>query len=236
MTTAAVITKPAALRIALAARVLSEVDTGALVAKLGNQLGLPITEEKLAKVTVADLKLILSGEETVEPDVDGASIKLAVRHLWGESGDAENLPPLDVYSDGDLPGSLRVAVASNTEENLDGHFGSCPRFLVYQVGRNDIRLIDARSTLISDDAEDKNVARAELINDCQIVYVQSIGGPAAAKAVRANVHPVKVPEGGKARATLQRLQAVLDAPPPWLAKILGVEAKSLSRFTEAEEE
>jgi len=231
-----VITKPAALRIALAARVLSGVDMGGLVAKLGNQLGLPITEEKLAKVTVADLKLILSGEETVEPDAENASIKLAVRHLWGESGDAADLPELDAYAEGDLPGSLRVAVASNSEQNLDGHFGSCPRFLVYQVGRNDIRLIDVRSTLITDDAEDKNVARAELIGDCQIVYVQSIGGPAAAKAVRANVHPVKIPEGGRASAVLQRLQAVLDAPPPWLAKILGVEAKSLSRFAEAEED
>jgi nitrogen fixation protein NifX len=220
----------------MATRVLSEVNTAALVAKLGEHLGLPVTEDKLSKVTVADLKLILSGEETVEPDVDSATIKLAVRHLWGETGDAEELPPMDAFADGDMPGSLRVAVASNTEENLDGHFGSCPRFLIYQVGRDSIRLIDARSTLITDDAEDKNVARAKLIDDCQIVYVQSIGGPAAAKAVRADIHPVKVPEGGKARATLQRLQAVLDAPPPWLAKILGVEAKSLSKYSQAEEE
>lgn len=231
-----IITKPAALRIALAARALPEVNMAGLVAKLGEHLGLPITEDKLAKVTVADLKLMLSGEETVEPDVDEATIKLAVRQFWGESGTAENLPLMDAYVDGDLPGSLRVAVASNTDENLDGHFGSCPRFLIYQVGRNEIRLIDTRSTLITDDAEDKNVARAELISDCQIVYVQSIGGPAAAKAVRANVHPVKMPEGGLARTTLQRLQAVLDAPPPWLAKILGVEAKSLSRFAEMEED
>jgi nitrogen fixation protein NifX len=231
-----IITKTAALRIAMATRVLSEVNTAALVAKLGEHLGLPVTEDKLSRVTVADLKLILSGEETVEPDVDGATIKLAVRHLWGETGDVEELPPMDVFADGDMPGSLRVAVASNTEENLDGHFGSCPRFLIYQVGRDSIRLIDARSTLITDDAEDKNIARAKLIDDCQIVYVQSIGGPAAAKAVRADIHPVKVPEGGKARATLQRLQAVLDAPPPWLAKILGVEAKSLSKYSPAEEE
>jgi nitrogen fixation protein NifX len=236
MTNTTIITKTAALRIAQAARVLADVNAGAFAAKLGDNLGLPITEEKLAKVTVTDLKLILSGEETVDPDVDNASIKLAVRHLWGTSDDNDNLSSLDAYAEGDMPGSLRVAVASNTEENLDGHFGSCPRFLVYQVGRNDIRLIDVRSTLITDDAEDKNVARAELIDDCQIVYVQSIGGPAAAKAVRANVHPVKMPEGGKARATLQRLQTVLDAPPPWLAKILGVEAKSLSKFAEAEEE
>jgi len=236
MTTTTVITKTAALRIAQAARVLADVNAGAFAAKLGDNLGLPITEEKLAKVTVADLKLILSGEETVEPDVDSASIKLAVRHLWGQSAEAENLPPLAAFKDGDMPGSLRVAVASNTEENLDGHFGSCPRFLIYQVGREDIRLIDIRSTSLTDEAEDKNVARANLIKDCQIVYVQSIGGPAAAKAVRANVHPVKAPEGGKASIALQRLQAVLDAPPPWLAKILGVEAKSLSRFADAEDD
>ncbi len=231
-----IITKPAALRIALAARALPEVNMGGLVAKLGEHLGLPITEEKLSKMTVADIKLMLSGEETVEPDVDSASIKLAVRHLWGETGEAEALPPLEAYVDGDMPGSLRVAVASNTEENLDGHFGSCPRFLIYQVGRHDIRLIEVRSTLLTEEAEDKNVARANLINDCQIVYVQSIGGPAAAKAVRANVHPVKMPDGGRARDTLVRLQTVLDAPPPWLAKILGVSAQSLSRFAEVEED
>jgi len=236
MTTATVITKAAALRIAQAARVLADVNAGAFAAKLGDSLGLPITEEKLAKVTVADIKLILSGEETVDPDMDSASIKLAVRLLWGQSDEAEDLPPVAAYKEGDIPGSLRVAVASNTEENLDGHFGSCPRFLIYQVGRDEIRLIEIRSTSLTDEAEDKNVARANLIKDCQIVYVQSIGGPAAAKAVRANIHPVKAPEGGKASIALQRLQAVLDAPPPWLAKILGVEAKSLSRFSEAEEE
>ncbi|MDD4930220.1 MAG: dinitrogenase iron-molybdenum cofactor biosynthesis protein [Gallionella sp.] len=231
-----IITKPAALRIALAARTLPEVNMGGLLAKLGEHLGLPITEDKLATVTVADLKLMLTGEETVEPDVDEATLKLAVRQFWGESADSAALPTIEGYVDGDMPGSLRVAVASNSDENLDGHFGSCPRFLIYQVGPDEIRLIEVRSTLLTDDADDKNVARAELIQDCQIVYVQSIGGPAAAKAVRANVHPVKMPDGGQARATLQRLQAVLTAPPPWLAKILGVEARSLSRFADAEQD
>jgi len=235
MTTASVITKTAALRIAQAARVLDDVNAGAFAAKLGEQIGLPITEEKLAKITVADIKLILSGEETVDPDVDSASIKLAVRHLWGVTAEQENLPQSTDYADGDIPGSLRVAVASNTEENLDGHFGSCPRFLIYQVGKNEICLIEVRSTSSCDEEDDKNVARANLIKDCQIVYVQSIGGPAAAKAVRANIHPIKAPEGGGASIALQRLQVVLDAPPPWLAKILGVEAKSLSRFAVTEE-
>ncbi len=230
------ITKGAALRIALAGKVLAEVDTRALTLRLAEKLGLPVTEEKLAGVTVADLKALLTGEETVEPDADMASIKLAVRYLWGENGDDADVPKPEPYADGEIPDSLRVAVASNTAANLDGHFGSAPRFLVYQVGKTAIRLVDVRPTLIADEAEDKNVARSELINDCQLVYVQSIGGPAAAKVVRAGVHPVKIPTAGPATDTLAKLQAVLDAPPPWLAKILGVEAKSLSRFHQEEEE
>jgi hypothetical protein len=64
------------------------------------------------------------------------------------------------------------------------------------------------------------------------VYVQSIGGPAAAKVVRAGVHPVKKPQGGPARAVLAELQGRLNSPPPWLAQIMGVPAASLARFEE----
>jgi len=234
------ITKAAAFRITLAAKALAEVNLSAFTVKLAEKLGLPLTEEKLATLTVADLKLILSGEETVEPDVDTASIKLAVRFLWGElgkdGGEADDsVPKAESYSEGEMPGSLRVAVASNSADNLDGHFGSAPRFLIYQVGKDVIKLIDVRPTLIADDAEDKNVARSELINDCQIVYVQSIGGPAAAKVVRANVHPIKFPQSVPAREALARLQGTLESPPPWLARIMGVEAKSLAQFAHQEE-
>lgn len=230
------ITKGAALRIALAAKALEEADPRAFTLKLAEKLGLPIDEDKLAGVTVAELKLLLTGEETIEPEQSTASIKLAVRYLWGENGDAADLPTPEPYEDGELPGSLRVAVASNTADNLDGHFGSAPRFLVYQVGKTAIKLIDVRPTLMADEADDKNVARAELINDCQIVYVQSIGGPAAAKVVRAGVHPVKIPTPAPAPQAIAGLQAVLDAPPPWLAKIMGVEARSLAQFVTEEED
>jgi len=224
------ITKAAAFRITLAAKALADVNLAAFTVKLAEKLGLPLTEEKLATLTVADLKLVLSGEETVEPDVDTASIKLAVRFLWGENGDNDHVPVPEAYADGEMPGSLRVAVASNSADNLDGHFGSAPRFLVYQVGKTAIRLIDVRPTLLADEAEDKNVARSALINDCQIVYVQSIGGPAAAKVVRANVHPIKFPQSVPAREALARLQGTLESPPPWLARIMGVKAKSLAQF------
>ncbi len=230
------ITKAAALRIALAAKALDGIDPRAFTIKLAEKLGLPIDEEKLAAVTVADLKLLLSGEETVEPDQDMGGIKLAVRYLWGENGGEDaDVPRPEPYAEGDMPGSLRVAVASNTAANLDGHFGSCTRFLIYQVGRAATRLIDVRPTLLADQAEDKNVARAELIDDCQIVYVQSIGGPAAAKVVRAGIHPVKLPTAAPAPEAIAGLRGVLDAPPPWLARIMGVEASSLSRFAASEE-
>ncbi len=233
------ITKGAAQRIALAARALPDVDTREFTIWIAKKVELPITEEKLAGLTVTDLKGALTTEETVETsmetDVDMASLKEAVRLLWGE-GSGSDAPTPESDAEGEMPGSLRVAVASNTEENLDGHFGSCLRFLIYQVGKDAIKLIDVRSTLECDLAEDKNAARSALIGDCQIAYVQSIGGPAAAKVVRAGVHPIKVPATGPARATIARLQSVLDAPPPWLAKIMGVEAKSLAQFAVEEEE
>ncbi len=231
------ITQGAALRIALAARVLEGVDTRAFTQWVVKKLGMPVNEAKLAGLTVTDLKTALTAEETqetaIETDVDMEALKLAVRYLWGEDVDAdEDLPPIEPYQAGDMPGSLRVAVASNRDEALDGHFGSALRFLIYQLSRDEIRLVAVRPTLEADLAEDKNAARAALIDDCQIVYVQSVGGPAAAKIVRAGVHPIKYPQAGPAREVIARLQSVLDAPPPWLAKVLGVEARSLSKFAE----
>ena len=152
--------------------------------------------------------------------MEGEALKEAVRLLWGQGVENSDFPAVDAYTDGDMPGSLRVAFAANRGERLDGHFGSCERFLVYQISQDAIRLIGIRTTVEADTAEDKNAARSALINDCQIVYVQSIGGPAAAKVVRAGVHPVKKPEGGNAREVLLELQGRLSSPPPWLAQII----------------
>lgn len=134
-----------------------------------------------------------------------------------------------------MSGSIRVACASNDGAILDGHFGSCERFLIYQVSPAELTLIEARETAATDDAEDRNVARARLINDCQVVFIQSIGGPAAAKVVRAGVHPVKVPKPAPAREVLVKLQTALVSPPPWLAKVMGVEAASLAGYRELAE-
>lgn len=224
------ITREAALRIGMAARALPGIEVRELVSALAGKLGLPLTADKLTRVTVADIKALVQNDEEAEPAAAGASIKAAARYLRGEGIAEQDLPVPEPYADGDMPNSLRVAVASNSGSAVDGHFGSCARFLVYQVSRQEARLIAVRSTLGTESAEDKNVARVQLISDCHLVYVQSIGGPAAAKVVRGGAHPVKVAEGGPAADALRRLQGTLDTPSPWLAKIMGVSAASLARF------
>lgn len=229
-------TREAALRIALATKALPGIAVRELVLALAEKLGLPLTETKLAAVTVEDLCEILAGDhadESCAVGFDNEQLKAAVRPLWGIGVTGSDLPALEPYAEGDLPGSIRVAVASNSGENLDGHFGSCERFLIYQVSPTALRLIDQRPTLAADQADDRNLARAALISDCQIVYVQSIGGPAVAKVVRAGAHPVKIARAAAAREMIKQLQQSLLTPPPWLAKVMGVPAASLAPFVEA---
>ena len=224
-----VLSRELALRVGLAARALPDVSARQLLEVLVDKLGSPLTEEKLSHVTVTQLKSGLGspdGEEDTE-HLDVVSIpnyKEAVRILWGEASDVD-LPAAEAYAEGDLPGSIRVAVASNSAERMDGHFGSCLRFLVYQVSKDAMRLVDLRSTEGADESDDRNAFRADLIKDCQVLYIVSIGGPAAAKVIKAGVYPMKLAEEADARDVLVKFQAMLAGhPPPWLAKVIGVSA------------
>ena len=225
-----------ALRIGLAARVLPGIEPRRLLDVLQESLGLPLTEGKLAKITVTELKTgfsSLDGEEDGEDvgEISVESYKQAVRYLWGEDLVEPELPQPQSYADGDMPNSVRIACASNSGEFVDGHFGSCHRFLIYQVSPDEMRLIDIRPTVGADQSDDKNAFRAGLIDDCHVVYIQSVGGPAAAKIIKAGIYPIKLPEGGIAPEVLTNFQTMLaGTPPPWLAKILGVEAEARVRF------
>ena len=135
-----------------------------------------------------------------------------------------------------MPGSIRVAMASNKAEEMDGHFGTCARFLIYQISAEEIRLVDIRSALGPEARDDKNAYRASLIEDCQILYVVSIGGPAAAKVVRADAHPIKRPQPVNARQLAEETRSMIAGnPPPWLAKVMGVDAEGRVRFEREEE-
>lgn len=189
-----------ALRIGLAARALPEVTPAALLGVLEGLVGLPPGEQALQALRVRDLRDAF--ETATKQD-----LAAALAHLKGEAADEAVPPPLLEKSFG----GLRVACASNGGEALDGHFGSCARFLVYEVTADATRLVDVRSAEVDD--------RAALIADCSILFVVSIGGPAAAKVVNCGIHPVRIAEGGSARDVAAALSARLAASPPrWLVR------------------
>ena len=225
------ISNEVALRIALAAKALPNISVRELITALQTNLD-DLTEDSLSTLTVTQLKRSFGniydvdegeweGEDANNQEI--TAFKEAVRILWGEQEQCEQ--PLPIESEGDMPNSIRIAVASNTGEQLDGHFGSCHRYLIYQLSADAIKLIDVRSAIEADLSDNKNQFRVNLIKDCPVLYVVSIGGPAAAKVIQANIYPMKIESGGAIRELLRDLQqAIATSPPPWLAKILGVDA------------
>lgn len=125
------IDRETALRIALATRTLPDVELGTLIDILDQRLGTPLNLEKLSRITVTDLKTglgSLDGEEDGEDISAGLEpIKLAVRILWGETSEDDTVPTPVGYEEGEMANSIRVAIASNSGNSLDGHFGSCLR-------------------------------------------------------------------------------------------------------------
>jgi nitrogen fixation protein NifX len=226
MNSQAALSRELALRIGLAARALPDTDAKRLLSVLTDCIGLPITEEKIAGIALNSLKTAKTGEFI---DVDEPLLTHALSIL--KSG--LNIPKQQAYIDGDMPGSVRIACASNDGINVDGHFGSCTQFMIYQVSADEARLIDIRHTDIPDDleVEDKNVFRAELIHDCQVLYIASVGGPAAAKIVKLGIHPMKLPGIEAIADIIVQLQTVIaGTPPPWLAKVMGIDASDRFRF------
>jgi nitrogen fixation protein NifX len=229
-----------ALRIGLAARALPDTTIQRLMTVLTAELGLPLTEEKLATLNLKTLKTAHEGEflEVEEPLLKKAVH--ALKHPVSEDMTANSLRtgshPITPYHEGELPSSIRIACASDDTQKVDGHFGSCKQFMIYQVSANEARLIAVRDTAqVSEFEEDKNRFRSELIRDCQVLYLVSVGGPAAAKVIKLGIHPIKLPDVTPIAEVLAELQRVLaNKPPPWLAKVMGINPEA--RFVAREEE
>lgn len=225
-----------ALRIALAARALKDIGPACLLQALIAAVGEPITEARLAKLRASRLRSRLQQAGVAPSALGERPIQQAMGLLKGRGVNMpeEPLPSPQPYREGDLPGSVRVACASNGGERLDGIFSNCPRFLIYQVSPHECRLIDLREPPASDGADqrmERHAQRAYLLHDCQLLYTLSIGGPAAAKVVRAGIHPVRLSRAMPAREMASRLQRILaTTPPPWLAKAMGAEPAQRARF------
>lgn len=221
-----------ALRIGLAARALPQTEPKQLLELLADAVEMPLTRSKIENLTIGQLKAASDGALAA---VDSEILEKVIKLLHGEEGVSPLFAEPSSYQEGDMPGSLRVAVASNGGDAFNGHFASCQGFLIYQVSSAEVRLIDVRATDGAAEAEDKTAWLVALINDCHVLYVVSVGGPAAAKVIKAGIHPIKDTSGAggdlHAADALARLQQVLaGTPPPWLAKILGATPEERVRF------
>jgi nitrogen fixation protein NifX len=220
-----------ALRIGLAARALPDTDAKSLFTVLTAAVGLPLTDANIADL---DLQTFKAAHANQLAYLDEAALMCALLILKQpvEQASVSQTTPQS-YTEGDMPGSVRIACASNNTLQVDGHFGSCPKFMIYQVSAEEARLIDVRNAELPDGlvVPDKNVYRAELIQDCQVLYVASVGGQAGAKIIKLGIHPIKLPGAQTIADVIGQLQAVIaGTPPPWLAKAMGVDAPQRFHF------
>ncbi|MGR9051705.1 MAG: dinitrogenase iron-molybdenum cofactor biosynthesis protein [Gammaproteobacteria bacterium] len=216
-----------ALRIGLAARALPDTPPKRLVLVLTELLGLPLTHAKLESLTFENYRNVL--DSTASPEL----IKKSLAILQGIQDSTSNhlsTPQIQFYRRGDMPHSIRIAVASSDGVHVDGPFNSCKQFYIFQVSADESRLIAIRAAETADplSAEQKQHYRAEIVQDCQVLYSSSLGAPAAAKVIKHGVHPIKLNVTAVIADIVEQLQHVLQtSPPPWLAKTMGVSSHSL---------
>jgi hypothetical protein len=212
-----------ALRIGLAARVLPGVSAARMVAALISLLRYPLTDQKLKRVSIGRLRSALGDQQRT---ISYRAMADAVAFLQDRAGlDVidTTIPPVSVYTEGDMPNSLRVAVVSSHGVSVDAGFTDGLRFLIYQVSASEVRLIDVRGAMGSKGKRDPIAWRVRLIGDCHLVVLKSVNTPAAAALSKAGIHLLKTDVSQQAADCLNEVRTVLaDAPPPWMGKVMGL--------------
>ena len=115
-------------------------------------------------------------------------------------------------------------------KGLNAHFGSAPRFAVYDVTKNGWDFVEAvafddnsdESGAHRNEGEDRIGPKVAALSGCHLLFCLAIGGPSAAKVVAARIHPIKTPQAAPIPEVLERTRAMLaGSPPPWLRKVLA---------------
>ena len=211
------LTEPAAIRVAMAVKALPNVPVRALLGLLVQHLGEPLSEEKLLGLSPQAFHLMVNslGVETTKKEIKNA-LDVLTEPMAGNE-----VPYVTAHTPLAGP-KLRVALTSNQGEMINGHYGSCLRVLIYEVNSEAHQLVDVRSIDAGLKGEERALYLLSKIRDCQILFTLSIGGPAAARVTRANVHPIKRTVPTSAEDTLNELSNVIrQSPPPWLQKFMG---------------
>jgi nitrogen fixation protein NifX len=121
---------------------------------------------------------------------------------------------------------LLVAIASQHGTRLDAHFGYARRLMVYEVTPQAHRLVQAIACEAEEsdrpESEDRIGLKVAALAGCDLLFALAIGPPAAAKVIRANIHPIKIDAPERIESVIARVQSMMTGKPPsWIRKILG---------------
>ena len=139
---------------------------------------------------------------------------------------------------------MRVAFATQDRANVDAHFASARNFLFYDIGPDGHSFVEAvefdtvsqQDGNHSEDGEDRLLAKIDALSGSALLFVRAIGGPAAARVVRAHVHPIKLPDDEPIPSVIERVRAMLNSnPPPWLRRAVENRAAGPERFIDDED-
>jgi nitrogen fixation protein NifX len=129
-------------------------------------------------------------------------------------------------------GAMRVAFATQDLATVDAHFAGARNLAIYEVSDTASRFVEAiqfesatrQDGVHAEEGDDRITPRVEALAGCTLLFVQAIGGPAAAKVVAQRIHPVKLPHPEPIASVIERLRTMLSgSPPPWLRKALKVQ-------------
>lgn len=209
-------------RLIALAQVVPELAQETLFDWVSDALQGPLNTAHLDKLTLAQLQA--KTPEGIALDGEQWSAMLASLHGQLPS----HLNPIPAPNE---PGALRVAFASVDGLNINGHFGSCPLFFIYQVTPGESQLIDIRRYVQSGKGAEVNEEKALMLAGCHLLFCEAIGGPAAARVIRHGLHPVKVKKDPVIAIQVAELSGLMGGVlPPWLAKALGRQDDLSRRF------
>ena len=129
-------------------------------------------------------------------------------------------------------GAMRVAFATQDLATVDAHFAGARNLAIYEVSESASRFVEAvqfevlsrQDGVHADEGDDRIGPRIEALAGCTLLFVQAIGGPAAARVVSQRIHPVKLPQPEPIASVIDRIRTMLaGSPPPWLRKALKVQ-------------
>jgi nitrogen fixation protein NifX len=132
---------------------------------------------------------------------------------------------ITVEGNGTMNSALRVAFATKDMVGVNAHFGGAKEFVVYNVSKEGYEVSEVIKTDTSElEDDDKTDFRVRALKGVNIMYCESIGGTAAAKVIRAGIHPMKVNEPTPIEDILKTLVTMINGnPPPWVKNIIQME-------------